>query len=112
MVVAEGSVDVASCAFGVETDRLVEVGDGLAVLLMAHQDVGLGDEGIEVEFVHFQGFVYVGFRCGGVLLLHQDLGFDGVAVSLFCPFADDDVGDAVSAVKAVYFELAECEVMP
>ena len=112
VVMAEGAVDEVSCLFGVETDGFVEMLDGFAVLLVTHLDVCLGGVGGKVEFVHFEGLVDAGFCCGGVFSLKKDLCFEGIAVCLFCPPFDDDVGDAVGTVEAVCLNVAEGEVVP
>ena len=112
VVVAEGTVDECVSLFGVETERFVKVLDGFVVLLMAHQNVGFSCMGTYVVFVHFEGLVDAGFCCGGVFSLKKDLCFEGIAVCLFCPPLDDDVGDAVGTVETVCLNVAESEVVP
>ena len=112
VVVAEGTVDECVSLFGVETERFVKVLDGFVVLLMAHQNVGFSCMGTYVVFVRLDGFVNVSLSCSSVISLEKDLRFESVSVGLFCPSADDNVGNAVCLVEAVGLDVAESEVVP
>ena len=86
--------------------------DCLFILLVAHQDVGLGGEGTHVVSIHLKCLIDNGFGSKGVFLLKEDLSLDVVTVSMFGPLLDDDVGDAVGLIEAVHLNVAKCHIVP